>query len=189
MNKYTKWIALGVVAIPTLGYFFYPTSAKSPHTMTTPLSQPTVAVASPTPPPETQSSIVIQLDNNAKTVIQKSNELVQKQLDTAISKLTVTSSAPDPARYSVPDMTKTYLTEDDTATEFETPVVNLIDQVRFRGLIRNGQHWIAYLSLADDPAFKVHVGSTFQGIKVIHISKKGIALRGQHQSRLVTGVM
>ncbi|MCD9504069.1 hypothetical protein VXS05_17200 [Photobacterium toruni] len=182
MKKHMKWIVLGAVTIPTIGYLFYPMSSPSTPVPQTTHTEPYQVMPLPEPP-KPQTPIVIQLDSNAKNIIKKSNELVQKQLDDALNKLNVVS--PEPMSYQVPDMNKTYLTESDT--DFDLPSISIIDQVQFRGLIENGQHMIAYLSIADNAPFKVHVGSTFQGLKVTRISLKGIEVRYGKQSRLLTG--
>ncbi|AGE91766.1 hypothetical protein ACPV3S_17230 [Photobacterium damselae] len=182
MKKHIKWIILGVVTVPTIGYLFYPQSpAPSP---VQPVSQDqNITTPSLPEPPKSQPSIVIQLDSNAEKIIQKSNELVQKKLDDALNKLDI--EVRTPMTYQVPDMSKTFLTDEDTG--FETPTMNPLDQVQFRGLIGNGKNQTAYLSIADNAPFKVQVGSIFQGIKVTRISPNGIEIRKGKQTRLLKG--
>lgn len=187
MNKHIKWIVLGIITVPALGYVFYPMVV----TPSVPIQQVTsIQPITPLPvPPTPQASVVIQLDTNAKAIIKKSNELVQMQLDNAIEKLTVVPT--HVASYSVPDMTKTYLTDSDTGfsdAEVEpSSVIPVIDQLHFRGLIKNGHRLTAYLSFANNAPFEVHVGSTFQGVNVTHLSLNGITLQQGQQSRLLTG--
>ncbi|TFZ62425.1 hypothetical protein E4T25_04310 [Photobacterium damselae subsp. piscicida] len=184
MKKYTKWIVLGAITVPAIGYLYYPTAATpvSVQSVNTPapLSQ-----AAPLPkPPMQEPPIVIQLDTNAQKLIQKSNELVQKQLDAELNKLSGQTFTP-PMNYQVPDMSKTYLTEADVGDT--PPVGSLLDQVQFRGVIATGTNQVAYLSIADSAPFKVRVGSTFQGITVTRITPNGIEIRKGKQTRQLSG--
>lgn len=182
MKKYMKWIVLCVVTLPAIGYLFYPQS--SAPTPVPPVSQyQSIATSSLPEPPQSHPSIVIKLDSNAEKIIQKSNELVQRKLDDALKKLDVEERSP--MTYQVPDMSKNFIPDKDTSVE--TPALNLLDEVQFRGVIGTGKHQTAYLSVADNLPFKVQVGSTFQGIKVIRISPDGIEIRKGKQTRLLKG--
>ena len=174
-----KWLALGVLAVPLLGYLYYPTLAVTTTTpdTSTPIPKPTASLP---PPPNVVPPVEIALDANAAEIITKTHQLTMAKLDKALRE--AQDEKANQTSYQVPDLLPTVLTDN---TENQAPQTTL-SRLHYRGVIQTptGRH--GYLSLDNHPPIRVTTGSIVAGAKVVSISDTHIKLRQGKQTRTLT---
>ncbi|WP_318479633.1 hypothetical protein [Photobacterium leiognathi] len=177
--KHKKWLALGALAVPLLGYLYYPAHAITTTTPDTVATRPKHTASLP-PPPNIVPPVVIALDTNAAEIITKTHQLAIAKLDKALRE--TQDKKASQTSYQVPDLLPTVLSDN---KEKQAPQTAL-SRLHYRGVIQTptGRH--GYLSLDNQSPIRVTTGSMIAGAKVVSISDTHITLRQGKQTRTLT---